>query len=150
MASQHGDNRRTIATHETSVTVSDMTINTAVATTEALTTEQTADLIESVMRLTGDEILLVGFLSPDVDRRRVLGNFIGHTGSDRLALGTPLRHWAYGDTVNPDWRDEMEPVIGSLWEQYGLLVELCGAAKHAADPYEGLCQLMEKANQLIS
>jgi hypothetical protein len=118
--------------------------------TNTLNTDYRAELIEAVMRLTSDDLLLLGFLNPYADPRKVLGSFLAQIDSDRLPLGTPLRRWAYGEAVNPQWRSSSPALQGSLWEQYQTLIELCGEIEDATDPYDAMCKLLERANQRIA
>lgn len=114
---------------------------------DVLTTPQTsrAELLEQVMRITGDDLTLFPFIDA-APRSRDAHTAIGRLLTEApvpLVAGCPLYAWATGTVVDPSWRSSYPPRSESLWAHLEFLRAMSGADLAAppelgGDPYAEL------------
>lgn len=112
-----------------------------------------AQVVEQVMRMSGDELMVLTFVEAAPQSRAAkvaLGRLLASPGA-RLSLGSPLMAFVTGADVDSSWRSECPSPSGSLWEELGLLCSLHGTSPQDYPcPYDGLLELRSASQGALS
>lgn len=104
-------------------------------------------VVEQVMRVTGDDALVLPFLvAPPGSRaaHAALGRLLSEAAV-RLVVGCPLMAFVSGTGLDPSWRTSCPPASDSLWSSLEFLEQMYGPAPELPDPYEALEELRARA-----
>lgn len=114
------------------------------------TTHLRSEMLEQVMRLTGDELAVLRFVDAapgSFPAKVALGRLLSEPGI-RLVSGCPLFAYLTDAELDPSWRASYPTSASSLWSELEFLAGLLGDAPtldHERDPYALLCELRDRA-----